>query len=84
MPLPTVTASGARAYLRDLIERATWTFTQAFASALIVGGVFDVNGIRNLSAWQAAALAGVASVLSLLKGLAAKFVGSPDSASTAD
>ncbi len=76
--LPSATAT--RVYLRDLLERVVWTFLQSFGGALIVGGVFDVNGIRNLSAWQAAALAGVAAILSLVKGLVAKFVGNPETA----
>jgi hypothetical protein len=68
-------------YVRDLAERVASTFVQAFLGALITGGVFDVAGVRDVSAWEAAGLAGVAAVLALLKGLAAKFVGQPDSAS---
>jgi hypothetical protein len=78
---PTVT--DATRYARDLAERVLWTFLQAFAAALIAGGVLDVANVRDVSAWQAAALGGVAAVLSLVKGLVAKFAGQSDSASTA-
>jgi hypothetical protein len=83
-PVPAVpSADQARSYIIDLAERVVWTFLQAFLGALIAGGVFDVAGVRDVSAWEAAALGGVAAVLSLLKGIAAKFIGQPDSASTA-
>lgn len=63
---------------RDIIERMAWTFVQAFLASeglsRIVGGEFE------LAALQAAALAGVAAVLSLIKGLAATKVGQPDAA----
>lgn len=85
-PLRNVTPDGATRYVRDLIERVLWTFAQAFAGALITGGVLDgISGVADITGWQAAALAGIAAVISLVKGLVAKFAVSPerDSASTA-
>lgn len=79
----SVTRAAATKYVRDLAERVVVTFGQAFGAVLISGGVFDVAGVRNVSAYQAAGLAGVAAVLSLAKGLVAKLVSKPDSASLA-
>lgn len=78
------TRDQAGKYARDLAERVLWTFAQAFVGALITGGVLDgVAGVADITGWQAAGLAGVAAVISLIKGLLAKFVGRSDSASTA-
>lgn len=70
-------------YLRDLAERIVSTFVVAFLGALVAGGWFDLAHIRDASAVQDAALAGVAAALSLVKGLAAKWVSNRDSASLA-
>lgn len=59
---------------KDIAERALWTFAQAFAAALFARGTLDIDTI------QAAALAGAAAVLSLVKGLVASRIGSPDAA----
>lgn len=59
-------------YAVDLAERVVVTFLGAFVAALVAAGPMDLG---NLSVWQSAALAGVASVVSLLKGIAARFVG---------
>lgn len=75
--------SGAARYVRDLAERIAATFLAAFLGTLIAGGWFDVAHIRDLSAVQAAALAGVAAVLTLVKGLLAQWVSNRDSASLA-
>jgi len=77
------TVGTAGRYVRDLAERVVATFLTAFLGALVTGGWFDVAHVRDLSAVQAAALAGVAAVLSLIKGLVAKFVADRDSASLA-
>lgn len=63
-------------YLRDLTERVLMTFAGGF----LAGFVVDATSIADLAMWQAAALSGVAAVVSLLKGLAARRTGSPDSA----
>lgn len=70
-------------YVRDLVERIATTFAVAFLGTLVTGGWFDVSHIRDVSALQAAGLAGAAAVLSLIKGLVAKWVSNRDSASLA-
>lgn len=62
-------------YTKDLVERATMTFIEAFAGSLAITGFSDS------STWYAALGSGVAAVLALAKGLIAKGVGEPDSAS---
>ena len=69
-----------RAYVVDLVERVVWTFLQAFGAQLVASGWFTVAGVVDLSIVQKAAIAGLAAVLSLAKGVVAKAVGSPDSA----
>lgn len=65
-------------YVKDLLERVVMTFLQAFVGALVIA---VPDGGISLSTAQAAALAGVAAVLSLVKGLLAKGVTEPDNAS---
>lgn len=69
-------------YLADLAERVFWTWLQAFGATLVASGWFDVNGVLDLSILEKAAIAGIAAVLSLLKGIVAKGVGSNYTAST--
>lgn len=76
-------STAAARYLRDLAERIIATFLAAFLGTLVAGGWFDVAHIRDLSAVQAAALSGVAAVLSLVKGLVAQWVSNRNSASLA-
>jgi len=70
-------------YIRDLVERVASTFVITFLGTLVTGGWFDIAHIRDTSALQAAGLAAIAAVLSLIKGLVAKFVANRDSASLA-
>lgn len=49
---------------KNILTRAAWTFVQAAASALVAAASFD------LSVLEAAGLAGLAAVLSLLKTIA--------------
>lgn len=70
-------------YALDLIERVVSTFAVAFLGTLVAGGWFDVAHIRDLSAVQAAIGAGIAAVLSMVKGLLAKWVSNRNSASLA-
>jgi hypothetical protein len=76
------TATAGR-YALDLFERVASTFVVTFLGVLVSGGWFDVDQIRDLGAVKAAALAGVAAVLSLIKGLVARFVADRSSASLA-
>lgn len=61
----------SKAYLADLAERCFWTALQAFLS------VFTVTDV---STAKAGGVAAAAAVLALLKGVAAKRFGDPDSA----
>lgn len=70
-------------YVVDLAERIASTFVVAFLGTLVTGGWFDVAHIRDVSALQAAGLSAIAAVLSLAKGLVAKWVSDRDSASLA-
>jgi len=74
------TQEASKRYAVDLAERVTWTFLQAFGAQLVVSGWFSVDGVDDLSLLQKAGIAGAAAVLSLLKGLVAKHVGSPTTA----
>jgi hypothetical protein len=67
----------AATYARDLGERVVSTGLQAFVAGITVTAPFD------LSMWKAAGLGGVAAGYALLKGLAARFRDSKNSASLA-
>lgn len=64
-------------YGRDLIERIIATFLQAFVGGIVV--TQPLNG----SMWYAAAAGGIAAVLSLAKGLVARWRDVTNSASLA-
>jgi hypothetical protein len=66
-------------YVLDLSERVASTFGAAFLSYL--GAHFTTEDFRHVTLWQGAAGAGGAAAISLLKGLLAKKVGNPQSAS---
>lgn len=70
----------AATYGRDLAERVIWTFLGATASVEIAAGPADMF---HASFWQSVGVAGVAAVVSLVKGIAARAVGAKNSASTA-
>jgi hypothetical protein len=76
-------AASVGRYARDLAERLIRTFAQAFLGTLIAANWFSVDQIRNVSVLQAAGLAGIAAVLSVVTSIVARFVGKPDSASLA-
>jgi len=76
---PPARVQARRLYLIDLAERIVWTFLEAFAGVLLL----DLADVFELDLWKTAALAGLAAVLSLVKGLAAKAIGDRQSASTA-
>jgi hypothetical protein len=80
MTAPTRTKA---TYVRDLAERIASTFVVAFLGTLVTGGWFDVAHVRDVSALQAAGLAAIAAVLSLVKGIVARFVSERDTASLA-
>ena len=73
-------AKSTMTYVRDVAERVLWTFL------FTAGGVAVAAGPAHwmeLPLWKTAAVAGIAAVGSLLKGLIAKYVRNPNSASTA-
>lgn len=61
-------------FTKDLLERLVATFVQAFLGVVIVSGLDNIDV-------KAAATAGVAAVLSLVKSLIAKRIGDPGDAS---
>lgn len=71
-----------KVYLTDLAERTIWTAAQAFVAVLIASGFFDVQGVTDTSILGKAGVAGIAAALAVLKGVAAKWVGDSNSAST--
>jgi hypothetical protein len=81
MPEATsVITSTVKTYVHDLAERVIWTFLAAVAGVALAAGPVDM---LHASFWQAAGTAGVAAVVTLVKGLAARYVGNRNSASTA-
>ncbi len=65
----------ARLYA-DVAERAFWTFLQAFLGVLLAGDMLDLSS----GTLRAAAIAGFAALLSLVKSVAATHVGDPGTA----
>jgi hypothetical protein len=69
-----------RTYAKDLAERVIWTFLGGTAAVVVAAGPADM---LHASFWKAAGVGGLAAVVSLVKGLAARVVGAKNSASTA-
>lgn len=67
--------------IADIAERAFWTYVQAFATLLIASGI-AVDGFVDLSLVAKAAVAAIAPVLSVVKGVAASQVGAKGTASS--
>ncbi len=65
-----------KTYVLDLLERVVTTFLWAAISALGT----NATDWTDLSTLQAAGVAGGAAVFSLLKGLAARYIGDKESA----
>lgn len=66
-----------KTYALDLAERVLVTFLQAFVGGIVITQPLDA------SVWHAAAAGGVAAVIALVKGIAARAVGTANSASLA-
>lgn len=75
----TVVKTG-RTYAVDLIERIIWTFLGAAGAVALAAGPADM---LTVSFWQGVGTAGLAAVVTLVKGLFARLVGASNSASTA-
>ena len=83
----TPTPAQRRRYWIDLVERVVWTFIEAFVAVVIASGIFeqnhfDLSKTDLMSLAAKAALAGIAAVLALVKGLGAKFIGARNTAAT--
>lgn len=73
--------SAFQRWLRDSAERVALTFIETFVAVLLGSGPLDIPHLRDASAWQAAALAGLAAAVATVKVIFAKYVGSGSSAS---
>jgi hypothetical protein len=62
----------------DLVERAVWTFLQAGLGVFVLADSFDAN----LDNAEKAAMAGLAAVIALVKGVVASRVGDTGTAAT--
>lgn len=60
----------------DLLERCAKTFVQVFLATLIAGGTELVDAVSNVSALQAAGVAGIGAVLSILFSVASAWASS--------
>ena len=69
-----------RTYLTDLAERVIWTALAAAAGVVLAASPHDP---LDADMWQTAGAAGLAAAVSLVKGLLARYVGDPNSASSA-
>lgn len=67
-----------KAFLIDLAERVAATYLQSFIGLLLVSGALDIDTLK------AAALAAVPAALAVVKGVLARKVGDPESASFVD
>jgi hypothetical protein len=72
----------SKRFVRDLAERVSSTYLQAFLGLLLASG-FGVDGVLDLSIAVKAAVAAIPAALSVLKGLLARGVGDKESASLA-
>lgn len=77
-------------YAKDLLERIITTFLEAFIAAISLTGIASVMNASGVVDWsalekigQAAAIAGIAAVISFVKGLLARGVGENGTASLA-
>ncbi|MFJ4617434.1 hypothetical protein [Streptomyces sp. NPDC088812] len=80
LPAAETVVKTARTYAIDLIERVIWTFLGAAAAVALAAGPGDM---LSASFWETVGTAGLAAVVTLVKGLFARVVGQKNSASTA-
>lgn len=80
LPAAETVVKTARTYAVDLIERIIWTFLGAAGAVALAAGPADM---LNVSLWEGVGTAGLAAVVTLVKGLVARLVGAKNSASTA-
>ncbi|MFC8002907.1 hypothetical protein ACFUCH_03565 [Streptomyces olivaceus] len=80
LPAADTVVKTARTYAVDLIERIIWTFLGAAGAVALAAGPADMLSV---SFWEGAGTAGLAAVVTLVKGVAARLIGPKNSASTA-
>jgi hypothetical protein len=80
LPAAETVVKTARTYAVDLIERIIWTFLGAAGAVALAAGPADMLSV---SFWEGVGTAGLAAVVTLVKGLVARLVGQKNSASTA-
>ncbi|MFH9404882.1 hypothetical protein ACH4JS_34745 [Streptomyces sp. NPDC017638] len=80
LPSNEMVVKTAKTYTRDLAERVIWTFLGAAGAVALAGGPADMLSV---SFWEGAGTAGLAAVVTLVKGIAARLIGPKNSASTA-
>lgn len=80
LPAAETVVKTARTYAVDLIERIIWTFLGAAGAVALAAGPADMLSV---SFWEGAGTAGLAAVVTLVKGIAARLIGPKNSASTA-
>jgi hypothetical protein len=69
------------AWARDTAERVVRTFLATFVAQIVASGALDVGGITDVSLWEKAAVAGLASVATLVLSLLGGSIGDPATAS---
>lgn len=82
----------SKRYLLDITERVAWTFVQAFAAVWLIPVIAEIlsggtlasvwSHVADTSVLDKAAIAGLAGVLSMAKGLLARTIGDHRSAAT--
>ncbi|RSN64046.1 hypothetical protein DMH12_04555 [Streptomyces sp. WAC 04229] len=80
LPAAETVVKTARTYAVDLIERIIWTFLGASTTVALAAGPADM---LSASFWESVAIGGGAAVVTLVKGVLARLVGTKNSASTA-
>jgi hypothetical protein len=80
LPAAETVVKTARTYAVDLIERIIWTFLGAAGAVALAAGPADMLSV---SFWEGVGTAGLAAVVTLVKGLLARLIGPKNSASTA-
>lgn len=78
-PVDSILKTGAT-YAKDVAERTIWTFAAATGGLLVASGPADM---LHGSFWQSVGTAGIVAAGTFVKGLLARLVGDPNSASTA-
>ncbi|MBT2449488.1 hypothetical protein J7F03_20825 [Streptomyces sp. ISL-43] len=79
-PSADVVLKTGKTYAKDLTERVLWTGATAVGGVLVAAGPADM---LHVSFWKSVGVAGIIAAGTLVKGLAARLFGDPNSASTA-